>query len=378
MAVSLDLKPLTDETIAQMGFNNHDLWLVHIDATIYGPYETESLKHYVSENENLFDKATATRMDKEDFQPFWSHAVFQRRKIQPVSGEKHEGPFWILDFGLKVGPISHKDIDKKIEMGLLVMTDHISTDDGQTWKKIFEIEGFDRRGYSPDELPVVPIESSFQKAKLALVEKMEEARFHPSDELANMCFTGQQQAKVIQFKVDEMTLNHQKNTEVSSSLKWVIPTAMAVAIAFVTTGYFMFQEPEGDLIVDAGPSSFYKPKKIAAKPVPPRAVMPTPTPAPAPARRMPASVGYGQAPQQNYQPVQNRYPTYTETHDNFRDDRQMDRDPLDAPVTDVEQQPEEHSLVHQNPEQVEPATLDAAMNGGADPNQVMIEEVSDF
>jgi hypothetical protein len=175
MAVSLDLKPLTNETIAQMGYSTHDLWLVKIDSTDFGPYETESLKHYVSDNEHLFETAEACRMDGVEFTPFWSHAIFQRRKIQPLS-DKHEGPFWLLDDGLKTGPFSFHDIDKKIEMGLLVMTDHISTDEGFRWKKIFEIDGFDRRAYSADELPVAPSEASFHQAKLELVEKLEEHR----------------------------------------------------------------------------------------------------------------------------------------------------------------------------------------------------------
>jgi hypothetical protein len=61
-------------------------------------------------------------------------------------------------------------IDKKIEMGLLSMTDHLSLDEGETWIKIFEVEGLDRRSHTPDELPRLPKETSFQKAQLEIVQ----------------------------------------------------------------------------------------------------------------------------------------------------------------------------------------------------------------
>ena len=367
MTVGLDLKPLTEDTITEMGYNNHDFWLVRIGNETFGPYETESLKHYVAENETLFEEAHASRMDHVEWKPFWEHTVFQRRKVQAI-GQAHEGPFWIMVNGLKVGPLSYQDIDKKIEMGLLVMTDHLSVDDGHSWLKIFQIEGFDRRTYSPDELPVAPLESSFQKAKLQVVEKLERPHVHVSDELAEMAWSVQQQAKVIQFKIEEMTLQTQKSSEVSQSLRWAIPSAAAVVMAVMTTGYFMFSTEDEPVIVEENtPRPFYKPsgerKKIARGSIPSSNT------------RLPASTGYSAAPINNYQSEAPSYPTHMDIHENY-DEPIQERDPLDGPVTEAEQPVIEHSLV--GGESPSGESLDAAMNGVSQPAEPIIDEASDF
>ena len=224
MVVSIDLKPLSPETIAQMEYNNHDLWLVKIGSVVFGPFETESLKHYVSDNEHLFEQALASRSDETEWKPFWEHTQFQRRKPQIVQGSTYEGPFWIMDQGLKTGPFTLREIDKKLEMEILSMTDHISIDEGHTWLKVYQIEGFDRRNLNPDDLPIAPYENSFQQAKLALVEKLEESHPNPLEGLAEMAWQGQNNAKVLQFKIEEMTLTQHQQTELSPALKWAVPT----------------------------------------------------------------------------------------------------------------------------------------------------------
>ncbi len=365
MVAGLDLQPLSDETIAEMGFQGSDLWLVRIDSIVFGPYETESLKHYVHDNEHLFENAHASRMDDPKMQPFWNHAIFQRRAPQVVKAEQHDGPFWVMTAGLKVGPLSYHDVDKKIEMNILGMTDHISVDDGVTWLKIFEFEGFDRRSHAPDELPIAPLESSFHKAKLALVEKMETPHANTVDELADMAHIANQQARVIQFKVEEMTLKAEKKTEVSEGIKWMMPTAAAIILTIATTGYMMITD-EGEAIPKTAEVQVEGAKDSKRRSVP-RGEMPG-------SQRRPASTGYNQPSQSTYS-TDSRYPTHIETHDEFHEDPQIDRDPLDGPVTDAEQAPQEHSLVGNDNQDV---SLDAAMNGVNQPAEAVVEEASDF
>lgn len=373
---TLDLKPLLDETIQQMGFNNHDLWLVKIHDEVFGPFETESLKHYASENENQFEQAHATRMDVEDYKAFWSHPLFQRRRVQAIVAENHEGPFWLMDFGLKVGPISFREVDKKIEMGLLGMVDHISVDDGETWNKIYEIQGFDRRSHDPDELPLAPTEASFQKAKLALVEKLETSHPSISDDFAALVHLTQGQAKVIPFKLDELTLNTKKEVEVSHSIKWMLPTAMAIGLTIVTSGYFMLTAEEESLPTVAEIERPIKSKRVVTTPavVAPRGHMPDMS------NRAPASVGYQYQAQPQAYNQESRYPTTIETHaqPEYQDEygHGHGRDPLEGPVSDAENQPQEHSLVGAREPQND-ITLDEVMNGRFETEPV-VEEVSDF
>lgn len=388
MIKSIDLKPLTDEIVAQMGVTGHDLWLIRIDSVVYGPFETESLKHYVLDNEDLFEQAEASRADETEWKPFWTHTKFQRRRPQVLQGQVHEGPFWIMDYGLKAGPFSFKEIDKKLEMDLLGMTDLISVDEGQNWIKIFEIEGFDRRAHSPDDLPIAPYESSFHKAKLLLVEKLESSQENVVDEFAQMCFEGLKSAKVIPFKFDEIPVNHQHQTPVSEALRWALPAAMAVVLTVGTIGYIFSTESDEQLaLVDKTQISDIKikPKKVA-KTVAPKPQIPSPQ---LNSNRTPASVGYSQklAEPARQDDSPSRYPTHVETHEEYsQEPYYQERDPLDAPVTDFEKPVEEHSLVENRSPQEEPIqdqSLDATMNG-LDPqaellNQPMVlDESSDF
>lgn len=365
MVATIDLKPLTEEVIQEMGYNNHDLWMVNIDSTVFGPFETESLKHYVHDNEILFEDALASRADESEWKPFWAYTKFQRRKPQALPGEVHEGPFWIMDFGLKVGPFGHREIDKKIEMGLLGMTDHISVDNGETWLKIYEVAGFDRRTHSPDELPVSPTEASFQKAKLLLVDKLEHPHVNTSEGLAELAWEGQKAGKVIQFKLEELTLKQEKTTEVSPNLSPLLARVGAIVLVASLGLYFTLTNEETQPIVAGTEESvpFYK------KPERTKSIKGS---VPSPSLRSPASVNYG-GPVNNHD---SRYPTHIENHDQFQEPYQdQERDPIEGPVMEADQQPQEHSLVSHNGG-VEEHSLDAAMN--TQPEQPVVEEASDF
>ena len=366
---AIELQSLSKETIDKMGFNNHDLWLVKIENETYGPFESQALKEYASQNETLFDEALASRLDTNNFQAFWSHAFFQRRGPQVIKSEPHAGSFWLLHEGQKKGPFSFKEIDKKLEMNLLTMVDHISTDDGHHWKKIYEVSGFDRRTHTAAELPEAPFESSFQKARLALIDKIERPHVNTQDEVAELAHQGS--AKVLTLKLDEMTLQNLKSTEVSESLKWAVPGAAAIIMTIVASGYFIMSPSSPDTLVEneatreeiqrsaPNPSA----NMAAAQGSMPRPSMPTPT-------REPASFGNTQAPQR---PHESRFPTHMETHSDPERDEPMDRDFMD-PVNEPE--PQEQSLVSR-PQQ-DDQSLDAAMNGEVRPVEPIVEESSDF
>lgn len=374
---TLDLKPLTKETIHKLGFNNHDLWLVKIHMEVFGPFESQSLKEYASQNETLFDEALAGRMDTGEFQPFWSFAVFGRRSPQVLKQESHQGPFWLLLLGQKQGPYSFHDIDKKIEMGLVALTEHISTDDGNTWKKVYEIEEFDRRTHSANELPEAPFDSSFQKAKLSLMERMDRPHVSTQDELANMAHHSHVQGKVLTLKLDELTLQNLKNTEVSSAFRWALPGAAVFIFTLVTTGYFILTP--GEIPMTAEEPLPEKTREVASLPNPSKQLPPARAEVPRPSmpERRPASVRpYTQ--ETNAFNQDSRYPTEMETHSDYPAE-EPERLPVDDPMSDmVMDAPEkEHSLVSQ-PQQQDDHSLDAAMNGVVQPVEPVIEEASDF
>jgi hypothetical protein len=367
MAEALDLKPLTDEAIKEMGIDPNELWLVKIDSVVYGPFETESLKHYVSDNEGLFETAEASRTIETEWKPFWAHTKFQRRKLQGVSQTSSEGPYWIMDQGRLKGPMSHMEIDKKIEMGLLSMTDHLSLDEGESWIKIFEIEGFDRRSHSPDQLPLPPDEKSFQRAQLEIVQKYDHSHSEILDELTESVWEGQQIAKVIPFRAEDIQLSTASRIEVSSSLKWAVPTAAAFVVTLLTTGYFMFSTPSETADLGRWDESPLKIKKSRTVSRNSHGEMPRPGRRSLPSYRSPSSVGYAHSHTNDSSP---RYPTLIENHqDNYIE-------PPQDHSSSEDNSGQEHSLVDQG-QPPEDQSLDAAMNSAQQPEAV-VEEATDF
>ena len=362
------LQPLSDETIDAMGINNHDLWLVRINKTVLGPFETESLRSYALENEELFNDAQANRMDEHQFKPFWNHPQFQRRKPSIISSTQHQSRFWLLLTGQKTGPHSFQEIDEKIEHGELVLTDQISTDDGHTWKKIFNIPDFDRRRHSAETLPVSPTELSFQEAKLKLVEKFDHPKVAPQEELAEMFFHGKQ-AKVLTLKLDELTLNKQQETTVSQNMKWAIPGAAAAIVLFLTAGYFSFapeMKPLEQTVVQNTKKNSNKKAAPSMVKAAPKGVIPV-------IERAPASINdYRPRPREEGLNQASRYPTIIETHRDERSFEEPIREDVYAP-DELPAEPEIHSLV--NPTHPD-TSLDSVMSGTGD--QPVIEEVTDF
>jgi hypothetical protein len=49
MSVNIDLKPLSEEIIKQMGYSESNLWLIKIGSVVFGPFETQTLKHYLKD-----------------------------------------------------------------------------------------------------------------------------------------------------------------------------------------------------------------------------------------------------------------------------------------------------------------------------------------
>lgn len=366
----LDLKPLNNEAIKEMGINAHDLWHIQLGGEEFGPFETESLKHYAGENGELFEEALATRQDNNDWRPFYSHTLFQRRGPQVLKPKaKQEGPYWILDNGQKLGPFSASDIDKKIELISLGFTDLISTDDGHSWYKLYQIHDFDRRFHSASELPFSPAESEFQKARIELLEKIESHSdlIKPSESLAEMAHHTQLSGKVIRFRPEDFPLRPAGDASVSSNLNWQVPLAVALVVTLVAgVRFIVTSSPDQvqDQIAESSGVGGEKSKTLSHAEDPSRIPSPqnshnrSPANYPSPSTHMP-----------NFTPP--NYNTQIETHHN---DYPPENDHYQDASTDENREPaSEQNLVPGDPaSSQEGHSLDAAM-GNPQP-----EEVSDF
>lgn len=374
---SLDLKPLDQETIDQNGYDAHDLWMVKIGDDVYGPFETESLKQYAAQNESVFKKAVATRKDVNDFQPFFGYALFAKREQKR---NHHKGPFWILQSGMKIGPFHAQDIDKKIEQGLIVVTDHLSVDDGYSWKKVYEFEGFDSRTHNATELPAAPKDESFHRAKLELLEKIEHLPPQPTkDALVEMAH-GVQMLTQGTAQPTEESLEIQAPVEAPSRSSWAMTATAMLVVSLLAGGYFLLSPQDKKSFAEIKPEES-KTEAIAAAPEAPaprrapRGVMPDRG---IRERRQPAAQprhNYDSPEPSNYG-QEGHYQTQMEVHSN-EPYQEPDRDPAsyggDNEMAPSEMQPQEHSLVSED------QSLDAAMSGQSQPSELpTVEEASDF
>ncbi len=371
--MAIDLKSLTSEIIHKMGYSTHDLWVVKVEDEVYGPFEVDSLRHYASDNEALFQKALASRSDANDWHPFHSYAQFQS------IGDHHEGSnvvtaFWILQSGQKMGPLSKFDLQKKLEMHILGMNDLVSLDEGHSWKKFYELEIFLPESMNGDSLPLPPVESSFSRAR-EVYENERPLMASNSLGVASMVFLGfKSESK--QIKLEEIDLKSLNQTEVSRSLQWAVPLFVASFGALAILSYFVFSSPTPSHLTD-------KESKASGHEMA-NSRSSSNSNHNYPRNRQPSSYGQNhfdqqrsgltQAPAMNY----NSYETQTETHYN-EPDQGMDQAPEPEPMQ--MDQPQENSLVSNNVPGIEGGeSLDQSMGSEPPPapEAPVVEEASDF
>lgn len=389
---TLDLKPLNKETIQKMGYSTNDLWVVKIEDDVFGPFEVESLKHYASENEIHFVSALASKMEHSDWQPFFSLAVFSgaRKHGDEKTPMSQNGPFWMLTDGQKTGPVTRADLEKKIEMGLVGLNELVSYDDGHSWSKIYQLEVFSGKTLNSEELPDAPCESSFQRAKEGLIEKLKsQSAEGPSNSanLANLVFLGTKKDATRLINLDEIDLKSVRETEVSRSLKWLIPAMSGCMSIFVVTAYLLFKKPDV-VATPAADDDEIITRKVVKKS---RPMEESPNYRPAQGNRAPASIPtYDRSVLTRPATVHDtKYPEpQVETHEADRFP-QNEPDPLVDPVVEADQPQDgqEPSLVNNNKAQnMDPnaETLDGTMSDATNnvsdeqPPQPVMEEATDF
>jgi hypothetical protein len=365
-----DLKPLSQTTIEQLGLEAQDLWLLKIGDQQFGPFETLSLQHYAFENKSDFDGAFAHKMDHESWVYFQNIEDFKSIFKTEVESQEEEDKgrwFWILVQGRMSPPHSFDDIEKKIELGLLSLTDAVSTDEGETWHKIFDIEDFSHKLHSGKELPQCPREEEFQAARILVMEKIESHKMEnmKQENVSGLAFLGQKTTQIVVLKIDEIDIESLQQSEVARSLKWAIPTGAACMFALVMSGYVFFGAPSEDVVIND--SDLILRRAITGS---------APDLGPNRERRPSSNNNYRSRrsglTNNSYQ--ESSYPTIIETH--------QGDDPQNEPAFDDQpREPQtEESILNASADQ----SLDAAMNGVVQPSpepvleQPQVEQISDF
>jgi hypothetical protein len=368
-----DLKPLSSKTIDDLKIKNDQLWEIKIDDNFYGPFETQQLKHYSKENRALMNRAFVSPMSIDSWRAFFEVREF-------LHDSKSNGPYWLLSHGRKSSPLSKEEVAKRIELGTVTRHDEVSEDDGRHWHRISSHPEFEIQFTTATILPETPQESSFQKAKIRVLEQLE-AKRESLDEKENLAgFT--HASLVTKEKTRTVNVENIKLpiAESSASSFWENHKAhffyATPVILFALYFSFSPKAPvtETPQIVEAeAPGKKFQPKRSKKDNW----------------SRSPANDDSDDEYNRSSvtQPAyEDNYPTVIETHqeDQNYPDPEKEADQV-AEIQDQEYKTEEHSLVQQpnrDPAQ-DGESLDATMNNDVqEPNpavdQPVVEEVSDF
>lgn len=158
-----------------------------------GPFHGLELKNFFEETS--FPEGTCVRDAKAigDWKEIFTHQFFQRRKPQLISSEdfpdEYEQAFVLIE-GQKEGPYTHDEVNALIDEKELLLTDQVSFDGGQTWRKLFEYEDFDRRNHQQSNLPESPGWDVFKESNTEINQQLSNPSEHKQEEdaLAGLAF----------------------------------------------------------------------------------------------------------------------------------------------------------------------------------------------
>ena len=153
---------LPKEALESGNYPRSEVFEALIDEKKMGPFWQEDLKDFVNDA-GLHDSETKIKnIDEDQWISLHEHPLFQRRKPSLVGTSDINNPdnrYFLLSNGKKIGPFSNEELLSKIESLEILFTDYVSIDEGQSWGKIYEIEGFERRDLKPSKLPQMPDKS---------------------------------------------------------------------------------------------------------------------------------------------------------------------------------------------------------------------------
>lgn len=319
-----ELKALTKEEVHHLGLTPHDLWLIKEQDEIHGPYEVETLKKYCFQNQMHCEELHASRLEHTDWQPFYDHAVFQRRHPKVVKTPEH---FWLLIQGQKSGPHVIADIEKKLQTEVISLADLISTDHGESWHKIYQHEAFASHRHSADELPKAPSVESLKSSEkeISHVVSSKEA-------IAGWTHLSLIQNKNANPKLEEMTIQSLHTSEITRSIKWAAPMAVGVVACVLVAGhYVMSPSMQAEEVSEESQTQMARSEVILPK----RAMPKAHSGIPQQSERYPATSVPHHERSALTQPNYDAYNTHQETLPEHNPDESMDH----------HQAPQEHSLV---------------------------------
>lgn len=242
----IDLKALGDDEISKRDISLASLWMVKDENDkVHGPYDTESLKVYISKYQYLFENTKTYNLESEKWSDTFSIDHFQRRKTSAVatSSEIQTNEFYIYLNKQQSGPYSKDEVQAFLNNGQLKPDSPISIDKGESWIKVFEHHAFDRRSHKTNqELPFRPDKDILDHMALT---KEEILKAREKDEaIVELAFLGHQKGQgTPESEVQEAKPSFQLSKGMKIGLGSFAILALVVAVSLNLIG----KMSEGDV-----------------------------------------------------------------------------------------------------------------------------------
>ena len=178
MGQSLDfskIPPLSEAEIGQNSYKLHQLWMIHHKKKIYGPYHVDKMREIAEANQKELEPSSACNLSRGRWFYFFDNTEFQSRNDQ-----EYYKPVVIANEIIKVyanekehGPYEFPELVHLLKERKFRYVDLFSIDNGETWRKIYEIDGLDRRAIDENQLklPDIPDMKAYTSEQLKFIKK---------------------------------------------------------------------------------------------------------------------------------------------------------------------------------------------------------------
>lgn len=158
-----ELPPLEEADITAQEILPHRLWRVRVGQTIYGPFATAALREHGMAHPDDMLGAFASTVAEEDWRPILETSPFKVRQPSLVSATTLAPPhqFYVLLRGERKGPHTLEEVREMARKKELLVSDLVSTDEGETWRRLSEVKYFEQRQLARESLPASPAPSLF-------------------------------------------------------------------------------------------------------------------------------------------------------------------------------------------------------------------------
>ena len=144
------LSIVNDEVIKSESIPLDHLWMLFDNEKTYGPFRETDLQAFIHQDPDDFKNLLACSLSSEEWSPLFKVPIFDRRNQQKDDPDKK--CFHHLKIGKVEGPYSKNEVLEMIKNKIVSPQEYLSTDNGLSWKKLYDFNIIDRRNY--DEIEV--------------------------------------------------------------------------------------------------------------------------------------------------------------------------------------------------------------------------------